>query len=158
MLSLEVNKTNSLQQKTNSLITVSSMTVQTQMGHHLTEQDVEQNTCQDFLLCKIHLIAEEEIAPALQQTHETEFIKTRPPNFLSGPVFTCESFTEVVPGRYFPLQPALAGHWALPQHPAGEPGCCCRAHLGLLGWGFGAAQIHGQNSCLPTDGAARDSS
>lgn len=54
------------------------MTVQTQMGHHLTEQDVEQNTCQDFLLCKIHLIAEEEIAPALQQTHETEFIRTNP--------------------------------------------------------------------------------
>lgn len=45
----------------NSLMTVSSTMAQT--GQHLTEQDMEQNTCQDFLLCKIHLIAEEEIAP-----------------------------------------------------------------------------------------------
>lgn len=42
-------------------MTVSSTMAQT--GQHLTEQDMEQNTCQDFLLCKIHLIAEEEIAP-----------------------------------------------------------------------------------------------
>lgn len=43
-------------------MTVPSTMAQTQTGHHLTEQDMEQNTCQDFLLCKIHLIAEEEIA------------------------------------------------------------------------------------------------